>query len=49
MSYRDSPHYREARRRAGLLQRARTPLGHFWHQKQLVEALKALIGAKHGR
>lgn len=49
MSYRDSAHYREAQRRVNLMQHARTDLGHYWHQKQLVEALKALLAVrKHG-
>ena len=44
-----SPAYREARRRARLMARARTPLGHYWHQKQLVAALKALLSEpRHG-
>ena len=46
MNYRDSPHYQEARRRIALMGRARTPLGRFWHQKQAVQALKALLARK---
>lgn len=46
MSYRDNAHYREAQRRVNLMRRARTDLGHHWHQRQLVEALKALLAEK---
>lgn len=41
-----SQHYHEALRRAELMARARTPLGHYWQQKQLVEALKALLSER---
>lgn len=45
MSYRDSPHYREAQRRLALKQKSRTELGRYWHHRQFIEALKALMGA----
>lgn len=41
-----SANYREAMRRCDLMRRARTDLGHHWQQKQLVEALKALLAEK---
>lgn len=43
-TYRDSPHYREAQRRLTLKQRAHTELGRYWHQRQFIDALRALLG-----
>lgn len=43
MTYKESPNYREAQRRITLMHRARTPLGRYWHQRQCVEAIKALV------
>lgn len=46
MSYRDSENFQEARRRADRMARARSDLGHWWHQKQMMAALREFLSEK---
>ena len=48
MSYRESPHYQEARRRLNLKKRCRTELGRYWHQREFIAALKQMLAEGAG-
>lgn len=48
MSYRDSPHYKEAKRRLALKKRCRTDLGRYWHQREFMTALKNMLAEGAG-
>ena len=46
MSYLASPNYREAQRRLALKKKCRTDLGRYWHHRQFMDALKALLAER---
>ena len=49
MTFRDSTHYQEAQRRLTRKARCRTDLGRYWHHRQFIAALKALLEEKQPR
>lgn len=46
MSYRDSPHYQEARRCLAMKKKCRMELGRWWYHKEFIAALRAMLARK---